>query len=223
MSRGQGIGLAVPALMARRVADQILKIGRVERAYIGLGMQDLTPQIATEIASAPPAGALVNTVAPTGPGGKASIAPGDVITSFGGKPVRAAQDVIREVFLHTSGDVVTLELVRGGKKVQARVTLAARNDPKPPELPVERPAAPQPGLGLSTRDVSEEGQKGARVAAVAPDSAADRAGVKVNDMILEADGVKSPSSKDVETAAKDGHMLLRVRRLGASFYVALRR
>src|SRR5262249_41787588 len=64
VSRGQGIGLAVPASIARRVAEQILRTGRVDRAFIGLGLQDLTPQLAAEIPGAPASGALVNSVSP---------------------------------------------------------------------------------------------------------------------------------------------------------------
>ena len=59
VSRGQGIGLAVPSSLARRVAEQILRIGRVDRAFIGLGLQDLTPAIAAELPTAPQDGALV--------------------------------------------------------------------------------------------------------------------------------------------------------------------
>jgi serine protease Do len=223
VSRGQGIGLAVPATMARRVAEQILKIGRVDRAYIGLGMQDLTPQLAAEIPAAPRAGALVNTVAPTGPAGKAHIEPGDVIVSLGSKPVRDAQDVIREVFLHNVGDVVKLELMRGGKRVESKVTLVSRNDAPPPPLPADRLPAPGPGLGLSLRNVESGSIKGAQIDAVAADSAAERAGVKVGDVILEADGVREPTAKEVQTAALDGHMLLRIQRQGTVFYAAVRR
>jgi S1-C subfamily serine protease len=223
VSRGQGIGLAVPATMARRVAEQILKIGRVDRAYIGLGMQDLTPQLAAEMPAAPPAGALVNTVAPNGPAGRAHLEPGDVITSFGSKPIRDAQDVIREVFLRNVGDVATLEVVRGGKRFQSKVTLMSRNDPPPPPLPVERKPAPEPGLGLSLRDMEDGADKGVKIAAVAPDSAADRAGVRAGDSILAADGIVAPTAKEVQSAAQDGHMLLRIQRRGTVFYAAVRR
>ncbi len=67
VSRGQGIGLSVPARLVKRVASQLLKSGRVARAFIGIGLQDLTPQIAAELTSPPAAGALVNSVTPGGP------------------------------------------------------------------------------------------------------------------------------------------------------------
>jgi len=224
VSRGQGIGLAVPSNIARRVATQILKTGRVDRAYIGVGMQDLTPQLAAEIPSAPVAGALVNAVAPGSPASKGRLEPGDIIFALGGKPVRDAQDVIREIFLHNVGDAVTVEVMRRGKKVQASVKLASRGDPPPPALPVERRPAAHPGLGLSLREVSIDGQhRGAIITAIVPDSPAERANLKPGDLILEADGVRSPTADQVKSATQDGHMLLLVRRRDTVFYSAVRR
>jgi S1-C subfamily serine protease len=224
VARGQGIGLSVPSNIARRVADQILRIGRVDRAYVGLGLQDLTPQLAAEIPGAPPMGAVVNAVAPDGPAGRAHVLPGDVIAGMGGRVVRDAQDVIREVFLHNAGDTLPVEVVRAGKRVDLRVTLVSRGDPAPAPLPVEQAAAPHPGLGLSIRDVSDdEGNHAAQIVAVAPDSAADRAGVRAGDLVLEASGVQGPAAADVQRAAQQGHVLLRLRRQNTVFYTAVRR
>jgi S1-C subfamily serine protease len=229
-SRGQGIGLAVPARMAARVADQILKKGRVERAWIGVGIQDLTPQIGAEIPGAPREGAIVNSVAPNSPASKGNLEPGDVVLALAGKPVRDAQEVIREVFLHDVGDVLALEVLRHGQRYQTKVVLEARSEPPPPALPIELSAAPQPGLGLTLRDVPDPrprapGEKAkplAQVTHVAPGSAADRAGLRPGDLVLEVDGARDPASADVQAQAKDGHVLLRLMRRGASFYAAVR-
>ena len=227
VSKGQGIGLAVPAAIAKRVATQILKTGRVDRAWIGVGIQDLTPQLAAEMTGAPATGgALVNSIAPTGPAAKAHLEAGDIITTLGGKPVMDAQDVIREVFVHAVGDSIPLEVVRSGKRYQTKVTLESRGDAAPPPLPVERPAK-ENGIGLKLRDVPDAERRGqntiAQVTGVAADSAADRAGLHVGDFVLEVDATKLPASKDVLDAFRDGHALLRVRRQGATFYVAVKR
>jgi S1-C subfamily serine protease len=224
VSRGQGIGLAVPARMARRVAEQLLQTGRVKRAWIGIGLQDLTPQIAAELSSPPPSGALVNAVTPGGPAASSNIEPGDVIVSIDGAPARDAQDVIREVFTHSAGDVIAVEVVRGGKRYKTTATLKERVEPAPPLLPIERQAPPQPGLGLSIRDIAAgQGVALAQVVAVSPDSTADRAGVNAGDIILDADGVKQPTAAQVVTAAKDGRLLLRLQRKTSVFFTALRR
>lgn len=225
VSRGQGIGLAVPSRIARRVTEQILKTGKVDRAWIGVGIQDLTPQLAAEIPAAPPTGALVNAVTASGPASKANLEPGDIIATLDGKVVRDAQDVIREIFTRDAGDVLPLEVIRGGKRYQAKVTLESRNDPAPPLLPIERQAN-QPGLGISLRDIADPQGAGAtltQVTAVVPNSAADRGGVRAGDLVLEADGARQPSSVQVQTAAQDGRLLLRVRRQATTFYTALRR
>jgi S1-C subfamily serine protease len=224
VSRGQGIGLAVPARMARRVAEQLLQTGRVKRAWIGIGLQDLTPQIAAELTNPPPSGALVNAVTPGGPAATSNIEPGDVIISIDGAPARDAQDVIREVFTHNAGDAIVVEVVRAGKRYKTTATLKERVEPAPPLLPIERQAQPQPGLGLSLRDVAVSG--GAtltQVVGVVPDSTADRAGVSAGDIILDADGQKQPTASQVVASAKDGRLLLRLQRKSAVFFTALRR
>ncbi|WP_437754922.1 trypsin-like peptidase domain-containing protein [Sorangium sp. So ce1389] len=229
VSRGQGIGLAVPANMARRVAEQLLRSGRVERAWMGVGLQDLTPQLAAAMRSPPPAGALVNAVTPGGPAARSNLQPGDVITSVAARPVRDAQDVIRELFNHNVGEGLALEVVRDGQRYQTRVVLAPRNEPAPPALPVQRAPARHPGLGLTLRDAPAprgpggEGSSIARIAAVASDSPAERAGLRPGDIILEADRRRAPTAAEVEEAARDGELFVRVQRRGAAFYAALKR
>lgn len=223
VARGQGIGLAVPSNIARRVATQILTTGHVTRAWIGVGLQDLTPQLAAEFPNKPSSGALVNMIVPDGPAARANLEPGDVITKVGTRVVGDAQDIIRETFFHDVGEVLTMEVVRGGKRYQTKVTLAARKEAAPKALEVERPSTRPAGLGLALRDVkADNGASLALIVAVAPDSPADRAGLKVGDLILEVDFARSPSAADVKKAAEDGKLLLRVRRDNATFYAALR-
>jgi len=229
VSHGQGIGLAVPSRMARRVADQILQKGRVERAWIGFGIQDLTPAIAREVPGAPASGgAMVNSVAPGSPAGKANLEPGDIVTILAGKPVADAQDVIREVFLHDAGEVVPLEVIRRGKRYQTKVTLEPRVEPPPTPIPMEQATPSTPGLGISLRDVTEvkppPGQKPrvlAQIVQVTPGSPADRAGLVPGDVIIEIDGKRDPATADVQNEAKDSHVLLRIQRRAATFYVAV--
>lgn len=231
VSRGQGIGLAVPSRLAKRVAEQLLKNGHVTRAYIGIGLQDLTPQLAAELESPPPSGALVNSVTPDGPAQAANLEPGDVITQVDGAATSNAQDVIREIFAHDVGDTITLEVVRAGKRYQTKATLKERKEEAPPPLPIERKAPAQPRFGLTLRDVALDAQKPkgsagsvvSVVVEVAADSMAERAGVRAGDLILDADNIRLPTTDQVHQAAQDGRLLLRLRRKSATFFTALRR
>src|SRR4029077_4244544 len=94
VGKGQGIGFAVPSNMAQRVATQILKNGHVSRAWIGVGVQDLTPDLATAMHLSSDAGALVDNVASDGPAFKANVRPGDVIATVGGHALHDGHDLI---------------------------------------------------------------------------------------------------------------------------------
>jgi S1-C subfamily serine protease len=230
VGRGQGIGFAVPSNLARRTADQLVKTGRVQRAWIGIGIQDVTPELAPELGVSAGAGALINSVAGDGPGARAQLRPADIIAAVDGRSVHDAQDFIRELLAHDVGEAVLLEVIRSGKHYGAKVELVAR--PEAPTAPAPPPApAGSPGLGLSIRDLSPEqamtlgmpARAFAAVVQVAAGSAGDRAGLRGGDVIIEADGVMEPNASQVMQASQDGHMLLRVRRREAAFYAAVRR
>lgn len=232
VGRGAQIGFAVPSNLARRVAEQILKKGKVERAWLGVGIQDLTPELASALKlSDARAGVLINSVTDGGPGQKANIKPGDVIAAVGGKKVTDGRELTREIISHEVGQSVAFEIVRDGKRYQSSATLTARPEPAVPPLPVQQQSAPQAGLGLSVRDLGAQqaAQLGLPpkavpvVTSIVPGSAADRANLKVGDAIVEADGVQSPSSTQLADAAKDGVLLLLVRRHDSVFYAALKK
>jgi S1-C subfamily serine protease len=231
VGKGQGIGFAVPSNIARRAADQIAKSGHVERAWIGVGIQDVSPEIAAELKTDPGAGALVNNVAADGPGAKAQLRPGDIVAGVGGKRVHDAQELIRELLSRDVGQSVYLEVIRGGRHYGTKVELMARPDSLPSRAPAQKDASKPQGLGLTLRDLTAElsAQLGlgsrplAQIVQVIPGSAADRAGLRAGDVVIEADGVSEPTTAQVAQMAQGGHVLLRVRRRDATFYAAVRR
>jgi S1-C subfamily serine protease len=225
-SKAQGISLAVPANMSKRVAEQLLKSGKVDRAWMGVGLQDVTPQLAEQIASAPASGgALVNAVTADSPAAKAHLEPGDILATLGGKPVKEAQDVIREVFMTDPGKALTFEVIRGGKKYQTKVTLESRKDASPATLPMQRATPAQQGFGVALDETTDPTSKATitAISNVATDSPADRGGIKPGDVVLEVDGTKAPTKAQITEASKDGKLLLRLKRGAASFYVALKK
>ncbi|MGH7280608.1 MAG: trypsin-like peptidase domain-containing protein, partial [Polyangiaceae bacterium] len=228
---GSNIGFAIPSNLVRHVADQIMRTGHVERAWIGVGIQDLTPDLASALKMDPSSGVLINNVVPNGPAAKAQIHAGDVVASVSGKAVHDSHELQREIMAHDVGQNVQLEIVRSGKHYGTNVALLARPGQAPPPLPVQQQGLPQSGLGLSVKDLSaQQSQQLGLVArplplvtAVVPGSAADRAGLKGGDVIVEVDGIQDPTSLQVQQQAADGQILLRLRRGDSAFYAALKK
>jgi serine protease Do len=231
VGRGTGIGFSVPSNLARRAAEQILKTGHVQRSWIGVGIQDLTPELATAMKVDPRAGVLVNSINDGGPAAKANIKAGDIIGAVAGKKVIDGRELVREVIAHEVGQTIQLEILRDGKKYGTNMTLTARPEAAVPPLPVQQQGVPQAGLGLSVRDLTPQQSSSLGLSAkplpiitsIAPGSAADRAGLKPGDVIVEVDGIQEPNSNQLSDQAKDGQLLVRVRRREASFYAAMKK
>lgn len=237
VGRGQGIGFAIPADMARSVAEQLLTEGRVRRSWIGVGFQELTPELAADFGVREQrGGALVNEVVAGGPAARAGIRPGDVIVGIEGNRVAESRDLMRQVLRRPVGAQVTLDVIRGGRPVQLTLTTTERPDAEREEAQeLGARETPQParddGWGLQLTPVTPQlarrigypGQHGAIVVQVRQGSPGDRAGLGRGDVIVEADrqAVRSPS--EVEAAVRDGRALLRVQRGERSFYAVLQR
>ena len=121
-----GIGFAVPSNMAKSVMDQIMKNGKVSRGYMGVSLQTITPDLATQFGLKDAKGALVGDITAGAPGAKAGLKSGDVITAINGKKVDGSDDLTMNVISHQPGETVTLDVVRDGKPMTVQVTLAQR-------------------------------------------------------------------------------------------------
>jgi serine protease Do len=145
--------------------------------------------------------------------------------------VKDSHELIREVMTHEVGDTVPLEIIREGKRYGSQATLAARPEAQAAPLPVQQQNLPQAGLGFSVRDLTPEQARELNlpqkqlpiVTSIVPGSAADRAGIKAGDVVVEADGKVDPTPRELQEAAKDGAVVLRLRRRDAAFYAALKK
>jgi serine protease Do len=231
VGRGQGIGFAVPSTMAQRVGDQLLKAGHVSRPWLGVAVQDVTPELAAAMQLPVASGALVNSVADGGPASKANMRPGDVIATLAGHDVHDAHALIRDTINLQTGQALALEIIRGGKRYGATITLSERPEAPLDPTPLQQSPSTRQGMGLIVRDLSAQqaAQMGLSakplpvVTQVAPGSPADRAGLRPGDVILEANGASEPTSAQMADLARPGSLLLRVKRGEAYFYTALKR
>src|SRR5208283_1823849 len=111
----EGIGFAIPSNMALRVSRQLIAIGKVERGWLGLTIQNLTPELASSFGVSDTNGVLVANVLKGGPAGKAGIRQGDIITAYQGKPIDNPDEFRNEIAAAAIGQTITLSILRDGK------------------------------------------------------------------------------------------------------------
>jgi serine protease Do len=121
-----GIGFAVPSNMAKQVMDQIETKGKVSRGYMGVTLQTVTPELAPQFGLKEPHGAVISEVSPGGPGAKAGLQQGDVITAIDGKKVETNDDATMDVISRSPGSAVNPQIVRNGQPMNVTVTLGTR-------------------------------------------------------------------------------------------------
>jgi Do/DeqQ family serine protease len=124
-----GIGFAIPVSLARSVMEQIIKTGTVTRGWIGVEVQDLTPDLAESFGVKPDQGALIAGVMRGSPADKAGIRPGDVLLTVSGQPVKDAQVMLDLIAALTPGETTRFGLSREGKPKDLAITIGRR--PKP--------------------------------------------------------------------------------------------
>lgn len=120
----EGIGLAIPSSMARRIVESLIKDGRVIRGFVGVNMELLTPDQARALAIPDGKGALVKTIVPGGPADKAGLLAGDVIVQLDGKDVADPNNLKRVTADLAVGSHVPIGFYRDGKRKTVDVTIA---------------------------------------------------------------------------------------------------
>jgi S1-C subfamily serine protease len=119
------VGFAIPAETATRVADELLKDGRVRHAYLGLQPAAVTQEIARDL-HVTGGGALVYAVAEDGPAAKAAIRPGDVLTGVGERKITSVEELFAALRHHNPGDRVAIAYVRDGDARTTQVQITDR-------------------------------------------------------------------------------------------------
>ncbi|MDF1791118.1 MAG: Do family serine endopeptidase [Thalassobaculaceae bacterium] len=219
-----GLGFAVPANQAKAIVAEILETGTVERGFIGVRIQPVTPQIADSLGLTADDGALVADVDPTGPAGKAGLKAGDVILRFGNVTIAEVKDLTRAVADTDPGDSANITVWRDGTGRDLDITVGTY----PREEQMASATASMPGaeglevppLGVTLGDESE----GAVVLSVAPNGSDE---LRPGDVIAAVGQSQVSTAKEARAAidaAHSGHkksVLLLVRRDGQQRYVAV--
>jgi len=216
----QGIGFAVPSNLCRWVMDSLVKNGRVDRGFMGVMIQNLTPELATAFKLDRTTGALVGDVSADSPAEKAGLKSGDVITQLNGQPIEDASQLKLRVAETTPGSKVQLAVNRNGEAKTFDVTLGSLPENKVAKADDENGSAKTEALaGVGVTDLDQKTRaelnipaqvQGAVITEVAPDSAAYQAGLRPGDVITELDRkpVKNAQDAVADTEKPAGNQTL---------------
>ncbi len=234
-----GIGFSMASNVVTKVVDQLKEFGETRRGWLGVRIQDMTPEIAESMGLADAKGALVTDV-PDGPAKDAGIQAGDVITRFGTNDVADAGDLTRRVADAPIGEAVPVIVMRDGRTETLAVTLGRREDAEAATMPASSPAPEAPKemetLGLTLAPLDDElrsrlgleaSAEGLVITKVDQASEAFTKGLTEGDLITEAGQQKIVRLQDLEDRIKEAKdagrksILLLVRRGGDPRFVAL--
>jgi serine protease DegQ len=126
----QGIGFAIPSNLARQVMEQILENGVVTRGWVGIGVQDITPELAESLKLARTSGALITDVVTGGPADVAGLKPGDVLLSVGDKPVNDYAGSLEAIAALKPKTSTVLKVQRNSREVNLSVNVGLRPKPR---------------------------------------------------------------------------------------------
>jgi serine protease Do len=219
-SSNVGIGLAIPANMAKSIYRQLVEKGKVVRGFMGVSIQDLTSGLAKSFGLPNDAkGALIAQVEKGSPADKAGLKQGDIVTALNGQPVTRANDLQYAIAMQKPGDTAKLTILRDKKEMNIDVVLAERSREMTARA-AESSSAQELGITVKnmTPDAAEQlGYKdvtGVLVTKVEDGSLADMAGISPGFLIQEVNrrpvANVSEFGKALSQAIKQGQVLLLV-------------
>jgi serine protease Do len=187
----EGIGFAIPSNMAIHVARQLIARGKVERGWLGVSVQDLTPDIARSLGVSGTAGALIAEVVKGSPADKAGLRGGDVIVSFGGKEIRDAGALRNAAAGTPAGQDVKVVVSRKGKTSEITVKVGdfqAATELLASSVRVRLGASVRAATSKDAERYGLESQRGVVITKIDPKGPFAQAGLEADDMVLEVGG-----------------------------------
>jgi S1-C subfamily serine protease len=211
VSSGSGIGFSIPINMAREIMTQLIAKGRVVRGWLGIAIQDLTAELAAGFGVKPSSGVLVSEVMKDSPAEAGGMKAGDIITEFGGTPIKDVTDLQKKVAAVEPGRPTPMVVIRD--KAPTPLTIKVGEQPGEEKVAVSSPREEM--LGLKVEPLTPEAAQrfkltakaGVLVTDVASGSSGEAAGIRPGDAILEVN--RQPVSnveafKRIIAAAKPG-------------------
>lgn len=226
-----GIGFAIPADMARPIMESLLKHGKVIRGWLGVAIQDLTPELAKAMGIKSTNGVLISDVTGGGPAAKAGMKRGDVVVKVDGTAIDSTGHLRNIVAARGPGATITIDLLRSGKPMTIKVKLGEM----PASLGLQGQVGEDEGVlgGITVVDLSPAVRArlrlpsairyGVAISAIEPNSPAANAGLQTGDVIMEINRTPVDSVEKFNSLYQStkGKVLLLVYRNGTTIYLLL--
>jgi len=208
-SRGSiGIGFAIPANMAKSVMQQLIEFGNVKRGALGVGAQDISPELATGLNLNSTKGAVVTLVMPNSPAELAGIKIGDIITSVNNSEIKNANDVVNSIAFMRVNSKAAIQILRDNKSLTFSILIT---DPKK-RLEADQQMDPLLyGVGLKNFSVLAPQQgnvNGVLVISVLEDSNAWQSDLRPGDVIISANKQPVTNIDELKKISKNASSLI---------------
>jgi len=225
IANGQGIGFAIPVNLAKGIIEQLKNGGAVKRGWLGVGIQDISPELAEYYGLKDTKGVLVTHVYEGDPADKGGIKTGDIITAINEKAVSSSRELSRIIAEAGTGKRVAISLIRNGENLNVYVELTKRNDE---ELADNKKPGDTGKFGLKLAELTpdlarrtgySDEEKGVVVIDIEAGSKAETAGIQRGDLIKEINHVTVADLKDyknqLDKIKKGDPALLLIKRINA--------
>lgn len=218
-----GIGFAVPANMAKSVMDQFIQYGNIRRSILGIGAQDLTPELADAFNVNIDKGAAITQILPSSPAQQAGLQVGDIVTAVNGSSVKNANEIVNTIGFLRVDSKVTIEVLRNNKPLTISVVLS---DPKKRKESIQQMNPFLYGVGLKDFSILSPlygSVQGILVVTVEEDSSAWNSDLRPGDVITSVNQQKVRTIEELKAITAKGAktLLLNVIRGSQAIFLVL--
>lgn len=226
VASGQGIGFAVPANVVKKLIPQ-LKKGKVVRGWLGVLVQNLTPDMARFFRLSSVSGAVISQVVKNSPADKAGIKEGDVIVEYNGKRLNSATELPYMVAFTKPGEIVNIKIVRDGKEIIKHVTVGK----KLKEIAIQKGEENRLGIEVANitpyvrKEYNLKTNNGVVITNIKENSIAHLSGLRKGDVILEVNREKVKDianfNKKIKKVLGKKIILFLINRQGNQIYLSI--